>query len=154
MIKLDKVTQLCAFFINRLIRLTVNQLSGRGNLFKYLKYFFWIHETWKKGKNYSKDFYFSITKYLETNTLKYRRPRYVRSFFLQFRVCATENWPFFWNLSSNLQSSLVFLYANSLYASIFFRSLSLAYNEGNLYFKITSNIARHHVENSLLFIQE
>ena len=58
----------------------------------------------------------------------------MRSFYLQFRIYATENWPFFWNLSSNLQSSLVFLYANSLYASIFFRSLSLAYNERHLYY--------------------
>ena len=58
----------------------------------------------------------------------------MRSFYLRFCVCAIESWPFFWNLSSNLQSSLVFLYANSLYASIFFRSLPLAYNEGHLYF--------------------
>ena len=60
-------------------------------------------------------------------------PLYMRSFFLQFREYATENWPFFWKPSSNLQSSLVFLYANSLYASLFFWSLSLAYNEGHLY---------------------
>ncbi len=30
---------------------------------------------------------------------------------------------------------LASLYANSLYASQFFRSLSIAYNEGRLYFK-------------------
>jgi len=36
-------------------------------------------------------------------------------------------------LSYNLQWLLVFLYANSLYESIFLESLSLAYNEVNLY---------------------
>ena len=60
-------------------------------------------------------------------------PRYIRSFYLRFRVYATENWQFFWKLSSNLQSSLDFLFANSLYASIFFWSLSLPDNEGYLY---------------------
>ncbi len=40
---------------------------------------------------------------------------------------------FFWNLSPNYQSSLVFLYVNSLYASLFLESLSLAYNEVQLY---------------------
>jgi len=51
-------------------------------------------------------------------------PRYMLSFYLRIRVYANEKWPFFWNLSSNLQWSLVFLYANSLYASIFLESLS------------------------------
>ena len=55
----------------------------------------------------------------------------MRSFYLRFRVHGTENWPYFGNISTNLQSSLFYLYA--LYASKFFRSLSLAYNEGNLY---------------------
>jgi len=50
----------------------------------------------------------------------------MRSFYLRFHVYAT-----FCNISSNLQSSLVFLYANSLYASIYYRSVSLQYNEGN-----------------------
>ncbi len=43
---------------------------------------------------------------------------------------------FFWNLSRlsfNLRWSLVFLYMNSLYASLFLESLSLAYNEAYLY---------------------
>jgi len=44
-----------------------------------------------------------------------------------------KNGLFFWNLSSNLQWSLVFLYVNSLYASIFLEYLSLAYNEVHLY---------------------
>jgi len=48
---------------------------------------------------------------------------------------AIQKWPFFWNLSSNYQSSLVFLCANSLYASLFLESLSLAYNEVQLYFQ-------------------
>jgi len=47
----------------------------------------------------------------------------MRSFYLRFRVYAIQKWPFSWNLSSNLQSSLVFLYANSLYASLFLRSI-------------------------------
>ena len=60
-------------------------------------------------------------------------PRYMR-FFLSaiLRICDREL-SIFWNLSSNLQSSLVILYANPLYASIFFWSLSLPYNEGNVY---------------------
>ncbi len=56
-------------------------------------------------------------------------PRYMRSFYLWIRVSAIENWPFFCNLSPNLQSFLVFLYANSLYTSLIFRSLSIANNE-------------------------
>ena len=68
--------------------------------------------------------------FLETNT---GGPRYMQSFYLRFHVYATQNWPFFWNPSSNLHSSLVFLYAISLYASLFFQSLSLTYNEGHLY---------------------
>jgi len=60
----------------------------------------------------------------------------MRSFYLRFRVYAIQKWPFFWNLSSNYQSALVFLYANSLYASLFLESLSLAYNEVQLYYII------------------
>jgi len=30
-------------------------------------------------------------------------PRYMRSFYLRIRVYAIEKWPFFWNISSNLQ---------------------------------------------------
>jgi len=56
------------------------------------------------------------------------------SFYLQIRIYVIEKWPFFWNLSSNLQWSLVFLYENSLYASLFLESLSRAYNEVHLYF--------------------
>jgi len=43
----------------------------------------------------------------------------MRSFYLRFRVYAIQIWPFFWNLSSNYQSSLVFLYSNSLYGVYF-----------------------------------
>jgi hypothetical protein len=72
-------------------------------------------------------------------------PRYMRSFYLRFRVYMSQafaeirhfhtiqKWPFFWNLSSNYQSSLVFLYANSLYLSLFLEFLSLAFNEVQLY---------------------
>ncbi len=63
-------------------------------------------------------------------------PRYMRSFYLRFRGYAIKKWPLFWNLSSDLQSPLVFLYANSLYASLFFEFLSLAYNEVHLYLKV------------------
>jgi hypothetical protein len=58
-------------------------------------------------------------------------PLYMRSFYLRIRVSAIANWPFFWNLSPNLQSFLVFLYA-----SLIFWSLSIAYNEVQLYFKL------------------
>jgi len=57
----------------------------------------------------------------------------MRSFYLQFRVYVIEKFAFFWNLSSNLWQTLVFLYANSLYASLFLESLSLAYHEVHLY---------------------
>jgi len=52
-------------------------------------------------------------------------PHYMQSFYLQICVFVIEKWPFFWNLSSNLQWSLVFLYSSSLYASIFLESISL-----------------------------
>jgi len=45
---------------------------------------------------------------------------HMRSFNMQFCLNTTENWSFFWYLFSSLQSSLVFLYAYSLYGSIFF----------------------------------
>jgi len=50
-------------------------------------------------------------------------------FICDFAYMRSKNDLFFWNISSNYQSSLVFLYANSLYASLFLESLSLAYNE-------------------------
>jgi len=50
-----------------------------------------------------------------------------------FRIQCDPEIIFFLTLSSNLQSSLVFLYANSLYASLFLESLSLEYNEVHLY---------------------
>ncbi len=62
-------------------------------------------------------------------------PRYIRSFYLQFCVYAIQKWPLFWNLSSDLKQSLVFLDANLLYVSIFLESLSLAYNKVHLYVK-------------------
>jgi hypothetical protein len=60
-------------------------------------------------------------------------PRFMRSFYLQIRIYAIENDPYLYNLSSNLYSSLVFLYANLLYASHILQSLSIAYNEVRLY---------------------
>jgi len=57
----------------------------------------------------------------------------MQSLYQRIRVYAIEKWPFFWNLSSNLHWSLVFLYANSLYARIFLESLSLEYIEVHLY---------------------
>jgi len=65
-------------------------------------------------------------------------PRYMRPLYLRFCICAIEKWSFSWNLSSILQLSLVFLYSNSLYASLFFESLSLSYNEVHLYFKLSN----------------
>ncbi len=67
------------------------------------------------------------------NNVSTGSPRYMRSFFLRFRIYLNEKWPFSWNLSSNLWYSQVFLYANSLYSSLFLESLSLAYNEVHLY---------------------
>ncbi len=78
-------------------------------------------------------FFFYHLRFIEWKWPLWGGPHYMRPFYLQFRVCAIEKWPFSWNLSSNLQLSLVFLYANSLYASLFFESLSLAYNEVHLY---------------------
>jgi hypothetical protein len=57
----------------------------------------------------------------------------MRSFYLRFRVYAIGIWAFLRNLSPNLLVTLVFLYANSLYASLIFWSLSIAYNEVQLY---------------------
>ncbi len=57
--------------------------------------------------------------------------------FLRVRVSSIENWPFFWNVSPNLQSFLVFLYANTLYASLNFWSLSIAHNKVQLYLFIS-----------------
>jgi len=62
-------------------------------------------------------------------------PRYMRPFYLRFHVYAIEKWPFSWNLSINVQLSLVFLYSKLLYASLFLESLSLAYNKVHLYFE-------------------
>jgi len=57
----------------------------------------------------------------------------MRTFYLRFRVYAIKIMAFQRNVSPNLPMLLVSLYANSLYASQFFRSLSIAYNEGRLY---------------------
>ncbi len=64
-------------------------------------------------------------------------------FICDFTYMRSRNDLFFWNLSSNYQSSLVFLYANSLYASLFLESLSLAYNEVQLYFYYFRNDLTH-----------
>ncbi len=66
-------------------------------------------------------------------------PRYMRPFYIQFCVYAIEKWPFSWNLSSNLSLSLVFLYGNSLYLSLFLEPLSLEYNKVHLYFLLPKN---------------
>jgi hypothetical protein len=73
--------------------------------------------------------------------MQVRRPRYMRSFYLWIRVSAIANWPFLWSVSPNLQSFLVFLNANPLYASQFFWSLSIAYNEVQLYKKAEHNLS-------------
>jgi len=57
----------------------------------------------------------------------------MRTFYLRFRIYAIKIMAFQRNVSSNLPMLLVSLYANLLYASKFFRSLSLAYNEVRLY---------------------
>ena len=63
----------------------------------------------------------------------YSQPLLYAVFLSEISRIATDNWPFFWNLSSNLHSSLILSYVNLLYVSLFFLSLSLAYNEGHLY---------------------
>ena len=60
----------------------------------------------------------------------------MRTFYLRFHVYAIEIMAFLRNVSSYLPMLLVSLYANSLYAKHFFRSLSIAYNEVHLYFII------------------
>jgi hypothetical protein len=57
----------------------------------------------------------------------------MRSFYLRFRLYAIQKWPFFLEPILLFTVILVFLYANSLYASLFLESLSLAYNEVQLY---------------------
>jgi len=69
----------------------------------------------------------------------------MQSFYLRFRVYLIRKWPFYWNLTSNLQSSLVFLYANSLYASLFLESLSLEYNKVHLYFEYYLRAKKHYI---------
>ncbi len=59
-------------------------------------------------------------------------PRYMQTFYVRFRVYAIKIMAFQRNVSSNLPMLLV-----SLYASQFFRSLSIAYNEGRLYSQYT-----------------
>ncbi len=61
------------------------------------------------------------------------KPHNMQSFYVRIRVSAMAKWPFFKNLYPNLQSFLVFLYSNSLYASLIFWSLAIAYNEFHLY---------------------
>ncbi len=42
-------------------------------------------------------------------------PRYMRSFYLPIRLSAIANWPFFWKVTPNLQSFLVFFKCKFLY---------------------------------------
>jgi len=44
-----------------------------------------------------------LVHFLILSQLNTGRPRYMRSFYLRFRVYAIQKWPFFWNLSSNIQ---------------------------------------------------
>jgi len=60
------------------------------------------------------------------------------TFYLQFCAYAIEIMAFQRNGFSYLPMLLVLLYANSLYANHFFRSLSIAYNKVHLY---SNNVA-------------
>ncbi len=51
-----------------------------------------------------------------------------------------EKWRFPWNLSLDFWLSLVFIYANTLYTSLFFESLSLKYHEVHLCLNFYSEI--------------
>ncbi len=74
-------------------------------------------------------------KYIKNeNKINTGGPRYMRTFYLRFRVYAIEIMAYLRNVSSYLPMLLVSLYANSLYANHFFRSLSIAYNEVHLYY--------------------
>ncbi len=59
----------------------------------------------------------------------------MRTFYLRFCIYSTKIMAFQRNVSSNLPMKLVWLYANLLYSNQFFRSLSIAYNKGCLYFE-------------------
>jgi len=67
----------------------------------------------------------------------YRWPSLYAVFLSAFSCIFDPEMTFFWNISANYQSSLVFLYVNSLYASLFLESLSLAYNEVQLYWVLS-----------------
>jgi len=67
----------------------------------------------------------------------YRWPSLYADFLSAIKIMAFQR-----NVSSNLPMLLVSLYANLLYASQFFRSLSIAYNEDRLYIGIQSNLCR------------
>ncbi len=71
---------------------------------------------------------------------------------MQIRVSAIANWPFYWNVSPNLQSLLVFLYVNSLYASQIFWSLSIAYNEVHLFNLIILKIVWWEIRRSISIV--
>jgi len=44
-----------------------------------------------------------VMTFLDCKGMSTGGPRYMQSFYLRIRVYAIEKWPFFWNLSSNLQ---------------------------------------------------
>ncbi len=113
-----------------------NALSNNSRLIYSLRLFYFIRLTPETTLPnfftfWTHIFYFFAVKLGRfTNT---GSPHYKRSFYLRFYIYAIQKWPFFWNLSSNLQSSFVFFYANSLYASQLLESLSLTYNKVHLY---------------------
>ena len=74
-------------------------------------------------------------------------PRYLRSFYLRFRVYAIELSAFQRNVTSNLP-----MFQVSLYANHFFKSLSIAYNEGYLY-RQPSLFAHHFLQICLFTFQ-
>jgi hypothetical protein len=70
----------------------------------------------------------NILRKVDNQQSMYRRPSLNAIFLSEILCMCNPKMAFFWNLSSNLQSSLVFLYANLFYTSLFLESLSLAYN--------------------------
>ncbi len=88
---------------------------------------------WKpcyNNKQQKIDLIFNRWTLINTNFTHTGESRNLLSFYLQICVSASAKWPSFVNLSTNLQSFLVFLYLNLLSASLIFLFLSFAYHWG------------------------
>jgi len=64
---------------------------------------FYLHDSKKERQHLFKVYLLIVTKHTCLYNTNTDGPRYMRSFYLQICIYAIEKWPFFWNLSSNLQ---------------------------------------------------